>query len=98
MCGKTWQQYFKQLANLGAECLRLEDSAATQKCLEAELIMERNYNPTRKSNKFYWETDPETDFQICKCMSHALALEMQDGYGPKQQHFDSIHWEWDVST
>jgi len=45
-----------------AEGLRLEDSVATQKRLEAECIAERNYNPTRKFKIFYWETDPETDF------------------------------------
>jgi len=31
-------------------------------------------------------------------MSCALALEMWDGYGPKQRRFDIIHWEWDVCT
>jgi len=47
MCDKTWQQHFKQLVNLHEEHPRLEDSCATQKCLEVEHVTERNYNPTK---------------------------------------------------
>jgi len=31
-------------------------------------------------------------------MIYTLALDLWDGYGPKQRRFDSIHQEWDICT